>query len=480
MTLGLLILLALASGSLAFTLSAADSAFLRLSRREAEEIVDQRRSTAVAMILAHPAAHTLALRMWRWFFTTALVVLVVLASILALGGLAAGAVLGCALLLVGGLVTAAVSPRQIGRGHHQLVAAATARLVRALRVALGPLPVALSRLGSRTVPGGSESDRGFFDDEEFREFVTRASETDIIEDAEAELLQSVFDLSTTRVRAVMVPRTDMVTVEAGTSVVEVMTLFLRSGYSRVPVVRGSADDITGMVYLKDAAFLHHRLRSSEAPSAYAGRDPDSILVDEIQRDVRYVPESKPVSEFLSELQRESTHVAIVVDEYGGTAGMVTLEDLIEEIVGEIVDEYDTEAAEIEEISHGRRRLSARMSVDDFAELYELDLDDEEEVDTVGGLLAKALGRVAIAGSEVEIPRRSGPGVVLRADRLEGRRNRVSHVLAWEAEQSRGARAGLGTQDEPEGLHLRAAESASGHDRQAATAAPAQERIGTPR
>ncbi|WP_218220054.1 hemolysin family protein [Nesterenkonia sp. Act20] len=480
MTLGLLILLALGSAVLSFTLSAADSAFLRLSRREAEEIADQRGSTAVEMILAQPVAHTLALQMWRWLFTTAMVVLIILASALALGDLAAGALLGSGILLLGGLVTAALSPSRVGRGHHLLVAAATARLVRGLRVVLGPLPVALSRIGARTVPGTADTDRGFFDDEEFREFVTRASETDIIEDTEAELIQSVFDLSATRVRAVMVPRTDMVTVESGITLSEVMTLFLRSGYSRIPVVRGSADDITGMIYLKDAAYLQHRLLGSEAPSAFVGRDPDSIAVDELQRDVRYVPESKPVSEFLSELQRESTHVAIVVDEYGGTAGMVTLEDLIEEIVGEIVDEYDTEAAEIEELEEGRRRLSARMSVDDFAELYELDLDDEEEVDTVGGLLAKALGRVAIAGSEVEIPRRSGPGVVLRADRLEGRRNRVSHVLAWEAEDSRGARAGLGTADEPEGLHLRAGETAPEEDRQAATAAQAQERIGTPR
>jgi len=478
MILGLLILLAATCAVLAFALSAAEAAFLRLSRREAEEIADQRGSTAVEKILAQPVAHTLALQIWRWFFTTAVVVLVIVCSTLALGGLGAGAVIGSVILLISGVFSAAVSPRRIGRGHHLFVAASTARLVRTLRVVLGSLPETLSSIGARTLPGTAHTDQGFFDDEEFRELVTRASEKDIIEDSEAELIQSVFDLAATRVRAVMVPRTDMVTVESGTSLDDVMTLFLRSGYSRVPVVRDSADDITGMVYLKDAAFLHHRLRSGQAEQSFAGRDPEQILVDELQRDVRYVPESKRVSEFLSELQRESTHVAIVVDEYGGTAGMVTLEDLIEEIVGEIVDEYDTESAEIEEVEEGRRRLSARMSVDDFAELYELDLADEEEVDTVGGLLAKALGRVAIAGSEVELPRRHGPGVVLRADRLEGRRNRVSHVLAWEAEDSRGARAGVGTEDESGATQLAAEGNAAEQQGRAATADPAQERIGT--
>ncbi|EXF24635.1 hypothetical protein BG28_04200 [Nesterenkonia sp. AN1] len=496
MVLGILIILALVCAVLAFALSAADSAFLRLSRREAEEIAEKRGSTAVEKILAQPVAHTLALQTWRWLFTTAVVVLVIVSSALALDGLGAGAVAGSAILLIGGVIVAAISPRRIGRGHHLFVAAATAALVRTLRVVLGPFPEALSSIGARTVPGTAHTDQGFFDDEEFREFVARASEKDIIEDTEAELIQSVFDLAATRVRAVMVPRTDMVTVESGTSLAEVMTLFFRSGYSRIPVVRGSADDITGMIYLKDAAFLHHRLRSGELLSSYGDRDPDSIIIDELQRDVRYVPESKPVSEFLSELQRESTHVAIVVDEYGGTAGMVTLEDLIEEIVGEIVDEYDTEAAETEDLDDSRRRISARMSVDDFAELYDLDLDDEEEVDTVGGLLAKALGRVAIAGSEVEIPRRHGPGVVLRADRLQGRRNRVSHVLAWEAEDRRGARAGLGTDAEPDALHRTAhrtpagvgagtttettAREAAPYEDRAAAADSTQERIRTPR
>jgi CBS domain containing-hemolysin-like protein len=192
-----------------------------------------------------------------------------------------------------------------------------------------------------------------------------------------------------------------------------MSLFLRSGYSRIPVIGEDTDHILGIIYLKDVAAAVHEL----APDA------EPPLVDSLAREVRYVPESKPVSDLLRELQKESTHVAIVIDEYGGTAGLVTLEDLIEEIVGEIVDEYDTESAEAVELGDGSYRVSARMSIDDLGELFDIELDDDE-VDTVGGLLAKALGRVPIVGSHVEVH-----GVSLRADRLEGRRNRVSHIIA---------------------------------------------------
>ncbi|GAA4925516.1 hemolysin family protein [Nesterenkonia rhizosphaerae] len=453
MTITILILAAVTAAVLAFLLSTAEAAFIRLSRREAEDIAQRHGSRAVERILADPVPHTLALQSWRWVLTTAVVVLTTVTAVLAIGELVLGAVVAAVALAVSGLVSAAISPRKIGRAHHLLISATTARMVRGLRLSLGPLPEWLSRMGAKLLPGTAGADQGFFDDDELREFVARANESDLIEDSEAELLQSVFDFSATRVRAVMVPRTDMVTVAADASLEEAMMLFLGSGYSRVPVTRGSADDITGMVYLKDVAFLEHMMRIGRAPQAFAGRDSTAIAVEELQRDVRYVPESKPVSELLSELQRESTHVAVVIDEYGGTAGLVTLEDLIEELVGEIVDEYDHEDAEIEDLEDGQRRLSARMSIDDFAELYDLDLQDEEEVDTLGGLLAKALGRVPIAGSEVQIRgRKESSSVVLRADRLTGRRNRVSHVLAWEVEEYRGARGGVGTEDEQPSLH----------------------------
>lgn len=445
MTFALLFAGAAASAALAFLLATAEAAFIRLTRKEAEEIAERHGSRAVEMILAEPGPHTLALQVWRWVLSTLALVLITLTAILAAQDLQLGAVLAAAALIVAGLLGSAVSPRTLGRAHHGPIAATTARMVRGLRLLLGPVPVWLGALGRRIIPR-SAGDQGFFDDDELLDYITRANESDIIEDNEAELIESVLDLSSTRVRSVMVPRTDMVTVDAEASLDEAMTLFLGSGHSRMPVTRGSPDDITGMVYLKDVAYLEHMLQLGRAPAVFADRRAAEIGVEELQRDVRYVPESKSVGEFLSELQRESTHVAVVIDEYGGTAGLVTMEDLIEELVGEIVDEYDQETEEVEELDEQRRRLSARMSVNDFADLYDIDLDDEEDVDTVGGLLAKHLGRVPIAGSEVEID-----GVVLHADRLAGRRNRVSHILAWESEDRRGARAGVGTDSEDDAL-----------------------------
>lgn len=445
MTTVLVITAAVAAAALAFLLSTAEAAFIRLTRKEAEEIAEKHGSRAVERILGQPVPHTLALQIWRWILSTAAVVLIAATAVLAFEEIAVGAALAGLVLAVIGVLGAAVSPRKIGRAHHLPIASATARLVRGLRVSLGPLPVWLAALGAKILPG-TAGDQGFFDDDELLEYIARANESDVIEDTEAELIESVLDLSNTRVRSVMVPRTDMVTVDAEATLDEAMTLFLRSGHSRMPVTRGSADDITGIVYLKDIAYLEHMLGIGRAPAAFASRNSATIAAEELQRDVRYVPESKSVGAFLQELQRESTHVAIVIDEYGGTAGLVTMEDLIEELVGDIIDEYDQETADVEELDDGRLRLSARMSIDDFASSFGLDLDSEEDVDSVGGLLAKHLGRVPIAGSEVEID-----GVVLRADRLTGRRSRVSHVLAWESEDRRGARAGMGTEDEDDAL-----------------------------
>ncbi|GAB3845367.1 hemolysin family protein [Nesterenkonia populi] len=452
MIITILILGALTAAALAFLLSTAEAAFIRLTRKEAEEIAEKHGSRAVHRILEEPVPHTLALQMWRWVLTTIAVVLITVTAVILMDDLVLGAIVAAVALTVSGFVSAAISPRKVGRAQHEFISAATARMVRGLRLSLGPIPQWLSAAGVRLFPGTAGGDQGFFDDDELLEYIARANESDVIEDAEAELIQSVFEMSSTRVRAVMVPRTDMVTIDADATLDEAMTLFLRSGHSRVPVIRGSADDITGMIYLKDVAYLEHMLRIGRAPEHFSSRGPETILAEELQRDVRYVPESKSVGEFLSELQRETTHVAVVIDEYGGTAGMVTMEDLIEELVGEIVDEYDHEDAEVEPLEDGRLRLSARMSIDDFADAFGIDLEDEEDVDTVGGLLAKHLGRVPIAGSEVEITRRNSTTVVLHADRLTGRRNRVSHVLAWESEGRRGARGAVGTEDEQAALN----------------------------
>jgi CBS domain containing-hemolysin-like protein len=409
----LLVGMALAFLSIAALLTAAEAAFSFLPRHDAEDALLRSRGNAMKRILAQPVAHIRALRFWRiWFeMASAVAVAVLLHSILGNVWLAGLAATGIMALL--GFVIVGVSPRQIGRLHAAAVVRFTAPLIRFLTWVLGPIPAWLVALGSAAAPGAPRGDEAFFSEQEFRELVDRASESDMIEDTEAEMIQSVFDFGDTLVRAVMVPRTDILSIDAGSSLRRAMSLFLRSGYSRIPVIGDNTDQILGIIYLKDVAATLHELGPDDVPP----------LVDELAREVRYVPESKPVSDLLRELQKESTHVAIVIDEYGGTAGLVTLEDLIEEIVGEIVDEYDTESAEAVALGDGSFRVSARMSIDDLGELFDIELDDDE-VDTVGGLLAKALGRVPIVGSSVEVD-----GVSLRAERLEGRRNRVSHIIA---------------------------------------------------
>lgn len=394
-------------------LTAAESAFNYLSRHDAEAAILQSRGTALKRIMAQPVAHMRALRFWRiWFdMASAVAVTVLLTSLLDniwLSGLIATGVM--ALL---GFVIVGVSPRQFGRVHSAGLVRFSAPLIRWLCWVLGPIPGWLVTLGSAVAPGAPADNEAFFSEEEFRELVDRATESDVIEDNEAELIQSVFDFGDTLVRSVMVPRTDILSIDSGSSLHRAMSLFLRSGYSRIPVIGENTDQVLGIIYLKDVAAVIHNLAPGEEPP----------VVDELAREVRYVPDSKPVSDLLRELQKESTHVAIVIDEYGGTAGLVTLEDLIEELVGEIVDEYDTESAEAVALGDGSYRVSARMSIDDLGELFDLELDDDE-VDTAGGLLAKALGRVPIVGSTVEVH-----GLTLRADRLEGRRNRVSHIIA---------------------------------------------------
>jgi CBS domain containing-hemolysin-like protein len=410
-----LILVGMALVFLSFValLTAAEAAFNFLPRHEAEQSVLRSKGKALASILKNPVAHIRALRFWRvWFeMAAAVAVAVVLHSLLDnvwLAGLAATGIMA-----VIGFVLVGVSPRQLGRAHSGPVVRFTAPLIRFLCWVLGPVPGWLVSLGSAVAPGAPAGDDAFVSEEEFREFVDRAAESDMIEDNEAELIHSVFEFGDTLVRSVMVPRTDIVSISTGSNLEEAMALFLRSGYSRIPVIGENTDQIKGILYLKDVAAALHRTEPGLQPHD----------VDSLSREVRYVPESKLVSDLLKELQKESTHVAIVIDEYGGTAGLVTLEDLIEEIVGEIVDEYDAAAEEAVDLGDGSYRVSARMSIDDLGELFDIDLDDDE-VDTVGGLLAKALGQVPIVGSAVEVD-----GVSLRADRLEGRRNRVSHIIA---------------------------------------------------
>lgn len=399
--------------ALAAFLAAVESALSFFPRHDAEFVAAHKRGSALASVLAEPQEHLNTMRFLRVWCEMAAAVAVAIFLMGLIGNEWIAGLIATVVMALLGFILVGVSPRQLGRLHAAALVARSAGLVHFLRRILGPIPQWLIALGSTLAKDGPSAHEAFVSEEEFREFVDRASESDMLEDNEAELIHSVFDLGETMVRSVMVPRTDIVSVDHADTLEEALGVFLSTGFSRAPVIDGSADHIQGILYLKDVVATLHRLESNEVrPTA-----------TQLARAVRYVPESKPVADLLKELQRESTHVAIVVDEYGGTAGLVTLEDLIEEIVGEISDEYDSVSPDVQSLGNGRYRIRARMAVDALGELFGKDIDDDE-VDTVGGFLAKHLGKIPTLGDRVEIA-----GIALEAERMEAGHNRVSHVIA---------------------------------------------------
>lgn len=232
------------------------------------------------------------------------------------------------------------------------------------------------------------------------------------EEYEQELIESVEEFTETITREVMIPRIDMATVAQDADLDKAMSLFLSRGYSRLPITGKSIDDIVGILYLKDVARVLH-----ESPKMMAERK-----VEELGRPVVFVPESKALKDLLQDMQRSSTHIAMVIDEYGGVAGLVTMEDVIEELVGDIVDEYDREIPDVEQLEEGLFRVNARYPLFELGEMLEIDLEDED-VDSVGGWLVKILGRLPKAGDRVEVS-----GLELVADRVEGRGKRLLSVV----------------------------------------------------
>jgi CBS domain containing-hemolysin-like protein len=314
-------------------------------------------------------------------------------------------------LLVARYALIGVGPRAMGRPRAERVAETAARLLRPLHLLLGPLPRLIDSVTGALPLGGhrAETERGARP--ELRGLVDYIEGRTEIEPGEREMVRSVFELGDTIVREVMVPRTDMVFIEHDKTLGQALSLALRSGFSRIPVVGESTDDVVGIAYLKDIVAWERERPGSE----------DTERIEQVMRPATYVPESKPVDELLRQMQAQRIHVAIAIDEYGGTAGLVTIEDILEEIVGEIADEYDTERPPVEWLSPGVARVIARLPVTELEELFGITVD-AEDVETVGGLLAHALGRVPIAGAQATVA-----GLRLTAENLAGRRNKVGTV-----------------------------------------------------
>ena len=403
-------------------LAMAEAAFTTFSKARADAlVVDGRRGAErVRRLVEDPAP---ALNTALLLRLAAEITAVVLVAVLCVGWFDANwaAVLVAAgAMLVVSFVAIGVAPRTLGRQHAERVALVMAGPLLTVTRVLGPLPRLLILLGNALTPGQGFREGPFASEAELRELVDLAEAGRVIESGEREMIHSVFELGDTIVREVMVPRTDVVYIEAHKTLRQFQSLALRSGFSRIPVVgAGGLDDIVGIAYLKDVA---RRL--------YDNRDAESVeRVDSVLRPALYVPDSKPVDDLLREMQAQRTHCAVVVDEYGGTAGLVTIEDILEEIVGEITDEYDTEGVPVQKLEDGAIRVSSRLHVDDLGDLFGIALSDDD-VDSVGGLMAKQLGRVPIPGAEIEVG-----GLRLVAEGPAGRRNQVATIVASRVEQT---------------------------------------------
>ncbi|MFC4372525.1 hemolysin family protein [Nocardia halotolerans] len=337
-----------------------------------------------------------------------------------------------ALMVVVSYVVIGVGPRTLGRQHAYSIALAAAVPMQIIGAVLSPVSRLLILLGNAITPGKGFRNGPFASEIELREVVDMARERGVVADDERRMIQSVFELGDTAARAVMVPRTEMVWIENDKTAAQAMSLAVRSGHSRIPVIGENVDDVRGVVYLKDLVPYADRSRR--------------VSVRDVMRPAIFIPDSKPLDALLDEMQRRRNHMALLVDEYGGIAGLVTIEDVLEEIVGEIADEYDTdETPPVEDLGEGRYRVSARLSVEDLGELYGLELTDDD-VDTVGGLLAHELGRVPLPGSKVTVY-----GLVLRGEGGADARGRmrVNTVLVRRAaEQADNTdKPGKGTTDE---------------------------------
>lgn len=406
----LTLILVLATG-VGIILTAAETALLRTTRSMAHDLQDRKKRNAelVSDLVTEPARATLSAR--RIHVVTDAVQAATL-TLLAVGIITpwwtALLIAIVVMTLVSLIITGAI-PRRFARKYPAQTLSALAKLLHRISL-LG------KRLDSEAP--GEEREQPLrpelaFSEDELRDMVDRISELEAIEQTEREMIHSVFDLGDTVTREVMVPRTSMVTIDFDKPMRKAMSLFVRSGFSRIPIIRHSEDDIVGILFFKDVV---RRIHSDPGIA-------DSI-VERFGRPAPFVPESKSVDDLLRMMQQEAMHLAIVVDEYGGTAGLVTMEDALEEIVGELVDEHDKAGREVEIVSSddGLMRVPARLSLHDLGEALDMRLEDDE-VDSVGGILAKALGKVPLPGFHIETH-----GLYLEAERTEGRRKQLSTVL----------------------------------------------------
>lgn len=416
-TIAVIAVLAMISAAV---LSTVETAVTLISKARVQEMHRDETPGAKALlrVLDHRARHVNVLVLLR---TTCEMTAAVLVSALALDLIAqqSWAILAAiATLTLFTFLILGVTTRTLGRRNPYSISLASAMILGFIGKLMGPVEKLLIWVGNILTPGGGFRDGPFATEVELREMVDIAQERGIVEIDERRMIQSVFDLASTSARAVMVPRPEMVWIEADKHCGQAVALCVRSGHSRIPIIGESVDDIVGILYLKDIVQRTYSRTDG-------GR---GVPVTEVMRPPVFVPDSKPLDDLLDEMQRDRNHIAVLVDEYGGVAGLISIEDILEEIVGEIADEYDTEeVAPIEDLGGGTYRVVSRLSLGELAELYDeahgihIEFDDDitEDVDTVSGLLAYLLGRVPLPGVEVECA-----GLKFTAEGARDRRGRM--------------------------------------------------------
>ncbi|SDO78274.1 Hemolysin, contains CBS domains [Microbacterium sp. ru370.1] len=398
-------------------MAASEAALGVTSRTDLLELgASGRNARSLRRIADDTSAHNTAVVFIRVLAETTAAVLVAAAFMLIFDDIWL-AVASAAVLMTGiSFVAVGASPRSVGRQHARGLLRGVAPVIRGMRILLGPLAHGLVAVGNRVTPGVSHS-TSFASEEQLLSIIDEAAENELIEEDDRELIHSVFDFTDRYVREVMVPRTDMVSVDAAATSREALALFLEKGVSRVPLADDEADDVVGVLYLKDLVQFGFR-------DEVGWRD---APIRRIARPAVFVPESMKAETLLQQMKKDAVHVCLVVDEYGGVAGLVTLEDLIEELVGEIADEYDAPSNEVVELPDGRYRVNARLGLDEVGDLFGLELDDED-VDSIGGLLGKALGRIPQPGATAE-----HSGLVMTGGASRGRNRGIATVIVERSE-----------------------------------------------
>jgi CBS domain containing-hemolysin-like protein len=419
--LPIFILLAAIVEILAAFFIAGRTAILKTSESRVEQLrrEDVKGIEKLQKVISEKAKHVAVLQLVALALTSAGGVLLTFVFIESNINLNSALVFAIIVVSLVGFIVLGVAPETLGKQKSDRISLITAPVALAIKPIIWPIAKLLVAVGNALTPGKGFKEGPFATAEDLRDLVDQAEEADVIEDEERQMIHSVFELGDTVAREVMVPRTEMVWIEKGKTLRQAISLSLRSGYSRIPVIGEDSDDIVGVVYLKDIS--RRIFENAEAER--------TELVDNLMRAAYFVPDSKPADELLRDMQSARVHLAVVIDEYGGTAGLVTIEDILEEIVGEIADEYDTHAPEVNELGPNVYRVSSRIHLDDLAELINLNLSsDDEGVDTLSGYLAKQLERIPIPGTSIVIE-----GWEFVAERAAGRRNKIGTILVRKSE-----------------------------------------------